>query len=174
MELETDLELLGDRAVSRRDENLRFRAFLKKMNGPSVDSHVHRLNQEISSEIDCTSCGNCCRAFLVSVDYADRDRLCSHLQMDRTELDQKYLEKSQMGHFVFSHIPCSFLSGNTCSVYEARPEDCRSYPNLHKDDINSHLLSIMGSYGICPIVYNVMETLKEETGFDRKDPTEDP
>ncbi len=28
-----------------------------------------------------------------------------------------------------THTPCPFLSGNTCSIYEIRPDGCRQYPN---------------------------------------------
>jgi len=170
MELETDLNWLKEMALERQEENLQFREFLLRMDSRELDTKVHGLNEQVSASIDCTTCGNCCRSFIVSLDEADKKRLEDHLGVASATVNRKYLEKSQMGQWVFSHIPCSFLKDNRCTVYSARPADCRDYPHLHQDRINAHLQAILGSYGICPIVYNVMEMLKEETGFLRDGP----
>jgi Fe-S-cluster containining protein len=47
-----------------------------------------------------------------------------------------------------------------CNVYAARPDDCRSYPHLHKDDFLSRSVGTIENYRICPIIYNVYERLK--------------
>ncbi|HVB03919.1 MAG TPA: YkgJ family cysteine cluster protein [Chitinophagaceae bacterium] len=165
MEIELDLEKIATVALDRQEENTQFRAFLKEVDSSLLDDRIHALNREVSGKIDCTTCGNCCRAFMVSLDREDVSRLSQHLHTPKEKFTKKYLEKSQMGEYIFSHIPCSFLKGNECSVYEGRPEDCRSYPHLQKKDTQLHLQAIITSYGICPIVFNVLEKLKDAYGF---------
>lgn len=163
--MELDLQKIAVLAEQRKEENLQFRAQLRTMDPEMLDEKVHVLNQEVSSAIDCTTCGNCCRTFIVSLDQEDKTRLCTHLEMDPESFTRDYLEKSQQGEYIFSHIPCRFLKDNRCTVYGVRPEDCRSYPHLHKKDVSLHLMALLGSYGVCPIVFNVLEKLKADTGF---------
>jgi Fe-S-cluster containining protein len=56
--------------------------------------------------------------------------------------------------------PCQFLKDKKCSIYKLRPEECNSYPYLHKDNFISRLLGVIENYEICPIVYNVYELLE--------------
>ena len=35
-------------------------------------------------------------------------------------------------------------------VYRDRPEDCHSYPHLHKKDMTRRLLGVLGNAGVCP------------------------
>jgi len=60
MHLETDLSKIKRLADIREDENFRFRTFLKGKDSVKIDSIVHRLHKEITAQIDCTLCGNCC------------------------------------------------------------------------------------------------------------------
>jgi hypothetical protein len=69
------------------------------------------------------------------------------------ELEDKYR---------FKNLPCPFLSGNTCTVYDVRPEDCRSYPHLRKGEFVFRLMGVVCNCAVCPIVYNVLERLKGE------------
>jgi len=46
-------------------------------------------------------------------------------------------------------------------VYPDRPNDCRSYPHLHKNDFVLRLWGVDDDSSVCPIVYNVYEKLKE-------------
>jgi hypothetical protein len=62
-------------------------------------------------------------------------------------------------------LPCRYLSGKLCTIYDDRPGDCRSYPHTHKKDFNSRTWDMIDNYGICPIVYNVWEGLRRELRF---------
>ncbi len=55
-------------------------------------------------------------------------------------------------------------------VTDCRPEVCRSYPHLHKDNINHRLLNFINNTFVCPIVYNIMEDLKEFLWTEENDP----
>jgi len=60
MYLETNLSKIKQKAAEREDENFRFRAFLKSKDSDKVDEIVHQLHKEITQQIDCKLCGNCC------------------------------------------------------------------------------------------------------------------
>lgn len=60
--------------------------------------------------------------------------------------------------------PCMFLDGCACQVYEHRPMACAGYPHLDQHDLKFRT-TFWANYSICPIVFNVIEHLKEETGF---------
>ena len=57
---------------------------------------------------------------------------------------------------------CPFLKNNKCACYSVRPESCRTYPQLHKNEFTSRLFGIIKNHSICPIVFNVYEMLKEK------------
>jgi Fe-S-cluster containining protein len=59
-------------------------------------------------------------------------------------------------------VPCGFLQEQGCSVYDSRPDDCRSFPHLHKREFRSRLIGVIENCSICPIVYNVFEGLKSD------------
>lgn len=101
-------------------------------------------------------------------------RLAAHLGVPPQQLVRDHLERAEdaPGH-MFRSLPCPFLADNRCSVYEARPDDCRSFPHLHKDEFLSRLIAVVENCSICPIVYNVYELLKEEVWQKLDDPFRD-
>lgn len=166
--IETNLEKIASLAEKRQDENYRFRTFLKNRDDKKTDQVVHRLNDEISAQIDCTTCGNCCKTYMISLEKADITRLSGFLGITDEECMSKYLEVSQEERtIIFNKIPCHFLCENKCTVYAARPEDCRSYPHLHNENFTSRLYGVISNYAVCPIVFNVFERLKDEMRFRR-------
>lgn len=165
MELETDPERIERFAKEREDENWEFRSFLKglDMEEEELDGLVHEFFEEVSGGVDCHACANCCRRALPLLDAADVARLAKGLAMPEETVRERYLvpDEEEKDRFTFNRKPCPMLSGNRCTVYASRPEDCRSFPHLHKDGFSSRLISVIGNCGICPIVYHVFERLKE-------------
>lgn len=162
--IETNLEKIAQYGEDRREENFQFRAFLKGQDSDKVDSIVHRLNREISNQIDCTSCGNCCKMMKPSVTEKDVDRLANKLDITPAKVRETYVEKEDHTDF-FKDAPCRFLNNKKCTIYEDRPDDCRSFPHLHKDYFSSRMFQVIANYSTCPIVYNVVERLKERLSF---------
>ena len=121
----------------------------------------HRLFREIRAEIDCKTCANCCKEIRPRLKEQDVEKLAKWLQMPEENFRTQYLELTEDGAF-FREMPCPFLRNNTCSCYEYRPQDCASYPHLHKKDFISRLYGVLDNSSICPIVYNVYERLKDE------------
>ncbi len=72
--METDLKRIKKLARKKEEENWEFRTFLKGYSG-DLDKAVHRIYNEVSSHIDCTSCGNCCRKVHPTFDQQDVEKL---------------------------------------------------------------------------------------------------
>ena len=165
MGLVTNVKDVEKLATKKEKENWRFRTFLKgcDLEVKQLDAIVHRLNDMVSAKIDCQSCGNCCRVMSPVLNPKDIKRLAAHLSMPPGEFEKEYLVKDDEGEgLTFRSEPCPFLSGNFCTVYSARPENCRSYPHLHKKDFVFRLIGVVNNCSCCPIVYNVYELLKDE------------
>ena len=70
-----------------------------------------------------------------------------------------------MGEKVIAESPCPFLRGDLCSLYEARPRDCREFPHLLKGEFRARATSTYTNAADCPIVFNVVEQLIPAVGF---------
>ena len=163
--LELDLASIAALAEEREEENLAFRAFLKERSGSEVDAVVKRLNTSISAEINCTACGNCCSSLMVSITPKEKFLFASHFNLPQQEAEEKYLSTSMDGNAIMCNMPCVFLYEKKCTVYEKRFADCRDFPHLDKDGFTERLYSVLRNYGMCPIVFNVVEALKGELSF---------
>jgi uncharacterized protein len=161
--IETDLKRIKQVETQKQNENFEFRVFLKNYNGKKeVDKIVHKLNEKVSAQIDCTKCGNCCRDAYPVLRVGDVATLAEGLSMRSSEVKKMYLCKDEDGDLVFNKKPCPFLKDNLCTVYSNRPSDCRSFPHLHKSDFVSRALFMVQNYSVCPIIFNVYERLKAE------------
>lgn len=149
----------------RKKKNLRFISFLKGQNSEKIDELVHELNAYYISKIDCTQCGNCCIYLRPVIAEIDIDNLVKKLKISRSKFKRMYVTTDDEGDMLFKKLPCAFFKGKKCKLYESRPEDCRSYPHLNKNDFTSRLYGIFENYAICPIVFNVIEELKKKLSF---------
>lgn len=83
---------------------------------------------------ECTGCGECCRTrngkpSWVYVTIDERRRLARHLKLSTSAFTRRYCEKP--GGFWHLRSPtsdCVFLDGARCTVYDARPGQCRTFP----------------------------------------------
>ena len=162
-----DLNELKKLSEDRKKENLRFISFLKGQVPVKIDKLVHELNTYYTSNIDCTQCGNCCVHLRPVLAEIDIDILIKELEVSRNKFKKKYVKIDEEGDMLFKKLPCAFLKEKKCSLYESRPEDCQSYPHLYKDKFTSRLYGIFENYAICPIVFNVIEELKDQLSFQR-------
>ena len=156
----TDLETIKKLGKVNENINYRFRSYLKGKDSDRLDSTVHDLFKFYVARIDCTECGNCCAILKPRVQNEDILRICHFLKKSETDFKDGYVETDQDNEMCFKDLPCPFLSDKKCAVYELRPEDCREFPYLYKDEFQSRLLGVIDYYSICPIVFNVYEDLK--------------
>ncbi|HSX10322.1 MAG TPA: YkgJ family cysteine cluster protein [Chlamydiales bacterium] len=81
----------------------------------------------------CTGCGKCCTGSpgYVYLSHGDLTRLSAHFNITETEFTQKYTRYID-GQYALLDRPhstdCLFLENNRCTVYEARPVQCRTFP----------------------------------------------
>jgi Fe-S-cluster containining protein len=163
--METNPDKIKELSKEKENENWEFRSFLKcsGISREKIDSIVHELNQNVSSEIDCKTCANCCKQVQPVLDQEDIEKLAKSLGIPIEQFKIQYLVKDEESKkFVFKKKPCPFLKDNLCSQYIYRPKDCVSFPHLHKNGFTLRLMGMIGNCSICPIVYNVYEYLKNE------------
>jgi Fe-S-cluster containining protein len=148
-------------------ENDRFRVFVQERNNEQIDSMVSQLNEAISPRINCTSCGNCCKSLMVLISEEEANNLSAHLRQPRASFDEQYLEKGSNGLMIMNRMPCHFLSDNKCTVYEHRFEGCKEFPALHLPNFKKRLFTTFMHYERCPIIFNVVEELKNQMSFEK-------
>ncbi len=84
----------------------------------------------------CTRCSRCCRYTpgYVFLSEADLKKLTAALEMEREEFLRQYCRRIAFGivnRISLTEEPnldCVFWKDEGCSVYEARPLQCRSFP----------------------------------------------
>jgi len=163
----TDLVQIRRLGESKRDENLRLRLHLKRRN--FQERRLIRISQEIEEQIDCTACANCCRVATVKLTERDALKLAKRLgvTLDRFWKDYTVTDLEEGPILKRTAEGCVFLEGNLCSVYEARPHTCATFPHLTHGagSLVSRLWRMPDRACYCPIVYNTLEAWKTEVGF---------
>ena len=161
----TDLHFIASQAPLKEEENDHFLSSLRNRDGIELDDIAHSLNKDVSSVIDCTACGNCCKTLVINVTHKEIGLLAKHLNLSEESTKEKYIEESQEGKCYINTIPCHFLSEKKCTIYEPRFTECRDFPHLHKPGFKARLAGTLMHYGRCPIIYNVIEEMKVKLGF---------
>lgn len=165
--MQTDLVQIKRFGEKQREENQRFRAWLKRHN--FVERRFKKIAEDVEDAIDCTACANCCRVATTQINERDIEQLARYLRLKVQDFLRDYtVETEEEGRILKrNENGCVFLDGNLCSVYDARPGTCEHFPHLVKG--NGSLLSRMWHMPdravYCPIVYNTLEQFKAETGF---------
>ena len=166
MKVVTNIKRIEKLASQKEDENWKFRSFLKgwcDLSSEEIDSLFKRFFEDVTREIDCTECANCCKKMSPLLKSEDIETLSALLDLSYSTFCSKYLVESEVkNEFNFNTLPCPFLKDNHCTVYSSRPHDCRSYPHLQEKDRVSNMITIVSNCSVCPILYNVYELLKEK------------
>lgn len=85
---------------------------------------------------ECQRCLYCCSAepgYVFLSEY-DIDRAASYLGLPRDQFIGIYCRYVDYGQYYMvslkekDNYDCEFLTKNGCSIYEGRPEQCRTYP----------------------------------------------
>ena len=157
--------MLGEK---KREENGRFRTFMKSRD--HSDRILRRIAQGIEDESDCTACANCCRVATATVKKRDTEHLARFLRISEARFLAEYTTESEEEGRILRRTDaegCVFLSGNECTVYEARPDACQRFPHMVRGNgsIASRMWQFIDRACYCPIVYNSLEAFKQEMGF---------
>lgn len=164
--LETNLEVISSLAEPHWADNWNFRAYVQRNIKPAeIDAKAIAIYRDVSAIIDCTSCGNCCKEVYPRMTPDDISRLAKGMGQSTAEVLR--LTYKQDDHTVsFCESPCPMLQDNKCTVYSSRPDECREYPHLHKEDFLGGSIGTIENYGTCPIVFNVYARLKHAFAYD--------
>ena len=150
MKLEINLKIIAETAKEKNEENRSFAAYLKQQNVEDVDRVAHRLSEEITDTVDCVACGNCCNNLRP---IATREEV------------GKFVVEEKIDEFLYlERFSCKNLGADakSCTTYLDRPQECRDFPYMDRNNFAKRTLGILQNYEICPIVFNVYESLKDE------------
>jgi Fe-S-cluster containining protein len=165
----TDLVQIKRLGEKQREENQRFRIWMKRHN--FVERRFKAIAQQAEEAVDCTQCANCCRVATTQIGERDTSRLAHFLGMKPAEFLRDYtVETEDEGRILRrTENGCIFLQGNLCSVYAARPQTCELFPHLVKGNgsLESRMWHMPDRAVYCPIVFETLERFKAETGFKK-------
>ena len=102
---------------------------------------------------ECQGSGKCCLKRgdygYVYVTYRDRRRLAAYLGISTHIFTKQYTEiTDELFHLKDPDKNCFFLKDNHCVVYDARPEQCRTWPFWSENMSRRVWEQEIGSY--CP------------------------
>jgi Fe-S-cluster containining protein len=166
----TDLIQIRTLGEKKRPENERLRRHIKSRE--HSDRVLRRIAEDIEGQIDCKQCASCCRVASVALSERDVGRLARFLHIPTAKFIADYTTESADEGLILKRDPaggCVFLSGNECTVYEARPDICQRFPHLVRGSgsIASRMWQFIDRACYCPIVYNSLEAFKIELKFKR-------
>ncbi len=141
-------------------ENYDFRVWLKNYAPDDIDDVVKVLSQKYFALIDCQECANCCRVLELRFTEPELHTIAKSMDQSMDEFKKRFVVEGIMK-------PCPALRGNLCSIYEGRPDVCRSYPHLEKPDLIFSLYGFLDNIRICPIAYNVFQELKAKVKWSK-------
>ncbi len=163
--METNPEIVARRASDLEEENWRFRTFVKMAGSPArIDALAARLGREAEARMDCTTCGACCRDNCIPISDEEKLRLARRRDMSAEAFEQTHMTRDDDDEPAIDARPCPFLDGTVCSVYEDRPDACRGYPYIG-GHVASRMPGIIERAAACPIVFEMLEQMKDAVGF---------
>jgi Fe-S-cluster containining protein len=151
------IKVLSERS---ENENYDFRAWLKNYAPDDIDDVVKALSQKYFALIDCRECANCCRVLELEFTEPELHTIAKSIEQSIDEFKKRFVVEGKVK-------PCPALKGNLCSIYEGRPDVCRSYPHFEKPDFVFRLYGVLDSIGICPIAFNAFEELKARVKWSK-------
>ena len=164
----TDLVQIKRLGEQKRGDNERFRKHLKTHN--FVERKLRHIAEDVEDQINCLDCGNCCRVATAKLAQRDIEKLAKYLRIPPGKFVRDYTELSEEEGRILKRdeeTGCVFLSGNECTVYDARPGSCQDFPHVVRGagSLQSRMWAFIDRACYCPIVYNTMEAWKVNEGF---------
>jgi len=159
--IEIDLSTIEQLSQERDDENWAFRSWLKQYAPGDIDHLVKALSQKYSALIDCKECANCCRSLHIEFKESELHAIAKALGQSMEAFQQQSMSEGSV------NPPCPMLNGKLCSIYENRPDVCRSYPHLEQPKFTTRLMGVIENVAICPIAFNAFEELKAKFAWPR-------
>jgi len=159
--IETDLSRINRLSKEHDDENWDFRSWLKQNAPDNIDVMVHGLSQKYFTLIDCKQCANCCQSLHAEFKKSELLHIATTLGQSMAAFEKQYMSEGKV------NPPCPMLDGKLCSIYDNRPEVCRSYPHLEQPDFTFRLMGVIENVAVCPIAFSAFEELKTKLGWPK-------
>jgi uncharacterized protein len=163
----TDLVQIRRQGEHNREENLRFRKWIKSHN--YVERQFRHAGEEVHAAIDCRECAECCRVTEVQLAERDIEKLARFLRISPQRFRQDYTALDNDGAVILKRGErgCVFLQGNECTVYDHRPGNCERFPHILRGSgsLESRMWAFADRATYCPIVFNWLERVKALTKF---------
>jgi uncharacterized protein len=121
---------------------------------------VKALSQKYFALIDCQECANCCRVLELEFTEPELHTIANSMEQSIDEFKKRFVVQGIVK-------PCPALKGNLCSIYEGRPDVCRSYPHFEKPHFIFRLYGVLDSIAVCPIAFNAFEELKAKVKWSQ-------
>jgi len=159
--IEIDLSRIQQLSQAHDDENWEFRSWLKQHAPDDIDDLVKSLSQKYFALIDCMQCANCCQSLHVEFKKSEVHAIAKTLGQSIEAFQKQSMSDGKV------NPPCPMLNGKLCSIYENRPDVCRSFPHLEQPEFTARLIGVIGNVAICPIAFNAFEELKVKLAWPR-------
>ena len=150
-------------------ENYAFRTYLKyHADENELDEQFYKLHKELFASYDCSKCRNCCKEYSASFEEDDLGRISDFLKMTKNDFIKTYVNEEH-GDYQLNVKPCCFLKEDGgCAIETCKPNSCRDYPYTNKPERLFSLLGIVQSTSVCPVVFEMLERLKDEYKLKRR------
>jgi hypothetical protein len=164
----TDLIQIRRQGEQDREENLRFRKYIKSHN--YVERQFRHAAEEVHAAIDCRECAECCRVTEVQIVERDIDKLARFLRISPQRFRQDYTAVDEDEAVILKRdekTGCVFLDGKECTVYDHRPGNCERFPHLLRGagSLESRMWAYVDRATYCPIIFNWFAKVKALTKF---------
>lgn len=159
-----EYERLLAKSAARHKELLKQMRYLSRLNKGGFDQSVYDFHDEVFARIDCTKCGNCCRAMSPRFRETDIKLLCKETGLSPKAFAGTYLKDDEEGvGYVLKELPCPFQNAdNTCSVYDQRTLSCRDFPHTRARNVQKKLVGLAYDSQVCPAAYLIIEKILEK------------
>ena len=101
-------ELYQSYLQKARQKSKETREFLKKLRKKvpkNLDEQFQKAHEEVSEEIDCLQCANCCKTMSPRVKERDIKRISKLFKMTDEAFIATYLEKDDDGDYIMNQAP---------------------------------------------------------------------
>jgi uncharacterized protein len=161
---EMNLKAFKKKALINRRGMKLFMNKVEKNPPKNLKQMTNEIHNEVFAEIDCLTCGNCCKTMTPTFTTKDISRISKHLGMSEAVFKKKYLYFDKKDRdWMNVKQPCQFLNleDNKCSIYEVRPHDCASFPHINIKDWVDYVHVHKQNIEYCPATFRMVEKMQE-------------
>lgn len=150
-------------------DNYKFRTYLKNhADEDELDEQFLYLHNELFAEYDCSLCRNCCKEYQASFEQEEIGAAAAFLGLMEAEFVDRYMTEDS-GEYMIQMTPCCFLNGDgSCALEACKPASCSNFPYTACSGRLFRLISTIEYARICPVVFEILERLKQIYHFKPK------